>query len=256
MYLIYSQGELMSPTRRDFSHVPNFTGYMKKIARWFATMPAGMKILDMPAGAGKMREALMPFGHKVVCGDINREAEDYIFVDMSKPLPFHDNNFDAVICLEGLEHLIEPSLLIEELVRITRKGGYIIISTPNITSMFSRLQFLFTGTFYQFNPALVPKVLPGERKDRGHITPLSYFQIRFLFEHFGASIISVDGDKFKKKILAPLFIPIILLGMLLSRILFLNGGKENRKRNRQIYSHMISTPVMLSRSLIIYLQKD
>jgi len=78
----------MKSSNRDFSHVPNFTGYMKKIADWIASWPSGMKILDMPAGAGKMREALRPYGHEVVCGDINKEARDYVYLDMNKPLPF------------------------------------------------------------------------------------------------------------------------------------------------------------------------
>jgi len=245
----------MPSTKRDFSHVPNFTGYMKKIAGWFADRPP-MRILDMPAGAGKMREALAPLGHEVVCGDINRESGDYVYVDMSRPLPFEDGSFDAVVCLEGLEHMIEPALLISEIVRVTRRGGHIIISTPNITNMYSRLQFLFTGTFYQFNPAPIPVVRPGEMKDRGHIAPMSYFQIRYLFEHFGASVTSVDGDKFKKKVLAPLFLPIVLAGMLISRVLMREGGPGTAGRNREIFSHMLSLPMLMSRSLIVYLQKD
>lgn len=244
----------MPSDRRDFSHVPNFTAYMKMIAGWFADRPP-MRILDMPAGAGKLREALAPLGHHVVCGDINRESEDYVYVDMSKPLPFEDGSFDAVVCLEGIEHMIEPAQLIGEIVRITKKGGHIIITTPNITNMYSRLQFLFTGTFYQFNPAPIPLVSPGEMKDRGHIAPISYFQIRYLFEHFGARVTGVDGDRFKKKMLAPLYMPIILLGMLMSRLLMRQGAPETRERNREIFSHMLSAPMLLSRSLIVYLQK-
>lgn len=245
----------MPETKRDFSHVPNFTGYMKKIAVWFADKPP-MRILDMPAGAGKMREALSPLGHEVVCGDINMESGDYVYVDMSKPLPFEDESFDAVICLEGLEHMIEPAGLISEIARVTRKGGRIIVSTPNISNMYSRLQFLLTGTFYQFNPAPIPVVRPGEMKDRGHISPMPYFRIRYLFEHYGAHVTAVDGDKFKKKILAPLFLPVILLGMLVSRVLMREGTQETRGRNREIFSHMLSAPALMSRSLIVYLQKD
>ncbi|HWR58716.1 MAG TPA: class I SAM-dependent methyltransferase, partial [Thermodesulfovibrionales bacterium] len=242
----------MISTDRDFSHVFNFTGYMKRIVNWFESRPPGMNILDMPAGAGRMRDALARFGHQVVCGDINREQDDYVFVDMNRPLPFPDNAFDAVLCLEGIEHVINPVSLIGEIVRITKKGGFIIISVPNITNLFSRLQFLLTGIFYQFNPALVPARLPEEMKDRGHISPLTYWQLRYLFEHFGASVDHIDGDRYKKKVLMPVYLPIILSGRLLSRKML---RVENNIRNRGIYSHMVSAPLLFSRSLIMYLVK-
>jgi ubiquinone/menaquinone biosynthesis C-methylase UbiE len=240
---------------KDFSHVSKFTGYMRKIVDWFASKPSGMNILDMPAGAGKMREALSKYGHNVVCGDINKEHEDYVFVDMNRPLPFSDNNFDAVICLEGIEHVVDPVVLISEIVRVTKKEGSIIISVPNITNMYSRLQFLFTGIFYQFNPGETPTVLPGEMKDRGHISPLTYWQLRYLFEYFGASISHVDGDRYKKKVFLPVYLPLIMLGNLLLRGMLPKDKSNNSDRNAEIYSHMQSAPLLLSRSLILYLVK-
>ena len=67
-------------TEARFSHVHKFTGYMGKIAGWFAQRPAGLKILDMPAGAGRMRDALMPYGHQVVCADINEEKWHHYYL--------------------------------------------------------------------------------------------------------------------------------------------------------------------------------
>ena len=245
----------MSPQKREFSHVYTYTGYMKKIVDWFAAKPSGMSVLDMPAGAGKMREALNPHGHKVVCGDINKEKEDYVYVDMNKALPFPDNHFDAVTCLEGIEHVLDPTFLIGEITRITKKGGTIIISVPNITNMYSRLMFLFTGIFFQFNPTANPRVEPDEMKDRGHISPMPYWQLKYLFDYFGATVSDIDGDRFKKKILLPIFLPIILLGKLFSMGMLLNNKHNKAEENAEIHSHMMSAPLLLSRSLILYLTK-
>lgn len=44
--------------------------------------------------------------------------------------PFDDNSFDAVLCQEVFEHLEDPVLLATELLRCTRPGGAIIITTP------------------------------------------------------------------------------------------------------------------------------
>ena len=169
-----------------FSHVSNFTGYMQVVADYFAGRPGGLTILDLPAGNGLLADALRGSGHTVVCGDINRERADYRYVDMATPLPFADGEFDAVICLEGLEHLVNPVQLIAELSRVTRARGEIVVSTPNVMSLFSRLHQVFTGVHYQFNPGAVPEVAPGEAADRGHIFPLSFYQLAYLFAQHGA----------------------------------------------------------------------
>ena len=44
-------------------------------------------------------------------------------------LPFHDKEFDLVICSEVLEHLNEPSKALKEVRRVT--GGFCIMSVPN-----------------------------------------------------------------------------------------------------------------------------
>jgi len=46
--------------------------------------------------------------------------------------PFADGEFDISLCLESVEHFARPDLIINELGRITRSGGTMILSTPNI----------------------------------------------------------------------------------------------------------------------------
>jgi SAM-dependent methyltransferase len=53
-----------------------------------------------------------------------------IGADLSKELPIASNCIDGAICLEVLEHLPEPSLLINEVFRILKTNGKFIISTP------------------------------------------------------------------------------------------------------------------------------
>jgi SAM-dependent methyltransferase len=241
---------------REFSHVANFTGYMEVVADHFAGRQQGLKVLDLPAGNGLLSDALRTMGHTVICGDINRERTDYRYVDMTGPLPFTDGEFDAVICLEGLEHLVDPARLIADLVRITRPGGEIVITTPNVMSFYSRLHYLFTGTPYQFNPALVPQVAAGVAADRGHVSPLSYFQLRHMFSEHGAPVKAVLGDRFKRKILFPLYFLLFPMVWLCSRALLLRQGDARYDaRNRELYAHSLSAPLLFSRSLILVLEK-
>jgi SAM-dependent methyltransferase len=251
------KGRAVSGQWREFSHVGNFTGYMEVVARHFEERPKGMRILDLPAGNGLLADGLRAMGHTVVCGDINRERADYTYVDMAAPLPFRDGEFDAAICLEGVEHLVNPVGLIAELSRVVRAGGAIVVSTPNVMNFYSRLQYLFTGTPYQFNPASLPEIAKGVAADRGHIFPLSYFQLRYLFAQHGAAVKQVLGDRYKRKLLIPIYIFLLPLAWLWSTLLLTRQGDVRYEaRNRELHAHSLSAPLLYSRSLVLVLEKE
>ena len=240
----------------NFSHVANFTGYMDVVAEYFRTQRGHLRVLDPPAGNGLLADALREAGHEVTCGDINRARPDYRYVDMAEPLPFADGEFDAAICMEGIEHLVDPVRLVGELARVTRHGGAIVVTTPNVMNFYSRLQFLFTGVPYQFNPAAVPRLARGEIGDRGHIFPLSYFQLRYLFEQHGVVVNQVLGDRYKRKALLPLYLALLPIGWLWSRFLLIHeGDASQRERNRELLAHAFSAPLLFSRSLVLVLEK-
>src|SRR3990172_11450091 len=48
------------------------------------------------------------------------------------PLPFADGEFDAILCFETIEHVSRPQVLIAELGRVTRSGGTLVLTTPNV----------------------------------------------------------------------------------------------------------------------------
>lgn len=48
-----------------------------------------------------------------------------------RKLPFDDNHFDSVGSLNVLEHVDEPEAFIADLVRVTKPGGKVVISSPN-----------------------------------------------------------------------------------------------------------------------------
>ncbi len=62
--------------------------------------------------------------------------------DLGKSLPYHDYYFDIVTCLQVIEHLTNPEHLVKEMYRILKPGGILILSTPNLASLGSRLRLL------------------------------------------------------------------------------------------------------------------
>jgi len=247
-------GSTATPTR-DFSHVGNFTDYMEIVFHLLASEKGRCRILDIPAGKGLLADRLAALGHEVVCADINRERPQYVFADMNEALPFADAEFGAVICTEGLEHTLDPSALIAELCRVTRPAGRIILSVPNIQNVFSRLKFLCTGFFYQFSPwGSFPRAR-GEQKDRGHISSLSYLQLRYLFGYNGARLVAVAGDRWKKKWLIPLLLPVIALGWIWARIELARQPAAARQEGLAMLRDLFSPPALFGRSLVLVFQK-
>jgi SAM-dependent methyltransferase len=238
----------------QFTHRDKFSSYMQVVASGLPPAKPGQSALDIPAGCGHMGRVLQELGYEVVNADVNRESAEYHFADMNERLPFEDARFDLVICLEGIEHVLSPYHLIGELARVTRPGGRIVISTPNVATLLSRVYFLMTGTFFQFNPALMVECEPGRTRDRGHISPLPYQNLRYIAQHFGLRVIEVKTDRLKRKVLFPLYLLIGSLGRLWGRRL-LAVDQVGGERHSQLYEHLFSTPIVFGRTMIVFLEK-
>ena len=234
-------------TLKDFTHVHNLTGYMKIVEIIvMGTNRKNLKILDMPAGNGLLSDNLRSYGHEVTCADFNSEREEYDYVNMEKKLPYEDALFDVIICLEGIEHIIEPSSLVSELCRVTKSDGFVIISLPNVQSLFSRLKFLFTGTFYQFEPE-GSRHPQGRFVDRGHISPLTLMQLQYLFGEFEFKLCIVTGDKIKRKLLLPIYLILWLINWI---FLSIRSSKTQDNSIKRLYKFLLSPRCLMSRSLI------
>jgi len=133
-------------------------------------IPAGARILD--AGAGERQ-------FKKFCAHLNYVAQDFgqydgrgdqvglqtgswdqtdldIICDITN-IPEPDSSFDAIMCVEVLEHLPSPILAIKEFSRLLRSGGHLIITAP-----FCSLTHLAPYHFYSgFNKYFYQTHLPS-----------------------------------------------------------------------------------------------
>jgi len=239
----------------EFSHRHNFTGYMERVLAMTARLPAG-RVLDIPAGAGQVTEAMRAQGHEVVPADINEHDASFVHADMTRRLPFEDQSFDIVICLEGIEHVQRPHDLLGELLRVCKVGGQVILSTPNVSNMFSRVQFLFTGTMHQFHFSQLRDLAPNAADDRFHISPVGLDWLTHDGRYWGAEVAEVGRDKVKRVLMLPVFAVVYLLGWFWMWRLYVGKGRpELRDRNRVMFRRASSMQATLGRSLIVRFKK-
>ena len=100
------------------------------------------KTLDVGYACGTLHERIMKKVGKKNCFGIDTEEE--IKDEMHKKasaekIPFKDNFFECIVAGELIEHLKKPRLFLEESARVLKKGGRIIITTPNKDSLINRI---------------------------------------------------------------------------------------------------------------------
>jgi 2-polyprenyl-3-methyl-5-hydroxy-6-metoxy-1,4-benzoquinol methylase len=112
--------------------------------------------LDAGAGVGDFTRVLLGQGHvgvyacDIEVGSFSVDGVVCVRCDLNVSLPYRSGSFDVVVALEVVEHLENPRFFLREVGRVLRCGGRLVLSTPNVTSLRSRLSFLFKGFFTQF----------------------------------------------------------------------------------------------------------
>ena len=139
------------------------------------------KILDFGCGEGALSQRLKDDGYQVYSVDINAkdfkaetefEMLDFNNADMvAQFYERHHEEFSMVIGVEVIEHVENPWQYIRDLKSLVKPGGYILLSTPNITSWYSRIRFLFYGRFHQFNDV---------DREYGHINPIALDELEWI----------------------------------------------------------------------------
>ena len=73
----------------------------------------------------------------------SRTSFNFKRVNLEKGTPFPDEHFDIIYAAEIIEHMYNPDFLLSEINRILKKDGFLILSTPNLCSVYNRILMLF-----------------------------------------------------------------------------------------------------------------
>jgi ubiquinone/menaquinone biosynthesis C-methylase UbiE len=139
------------------------------------------RALDLGVGDGRLAAAIRTA--KLVGADVSQVAldrartrlpdADLVLVEPDEPLPFPDNDFDLVTCIETLEHVRDVQLALSEIRRVLRPGGRLALTTPAS----ARWRVLFRGVEHPFSP---------------HIRSFTRRSLRTILETMGFHVIELD----------------------------------------------------------------
>ena len=200
-------------------------------------------LLDVPAGAGAFALQARRLGYAVTCGDIDRsrfsaEGLQCERVYLNQPWPYGDARFDVVACIEAIEHLENPWLMIREANRVLKRGGVFLVTTPNVLSIKSRVSYLLNGYPNYFHFGVVHRPDRDEELPIDHINPVGFLELRHILVRSGFHVEAVETNRY------------VYRNRLLSKILKFFTRSRWRRRTRKNVAESELRTIMLSPALL------
>ncbi len=191
-----------------------------KAVEFIETLKPG-RMLDLPSGSGRLSWLLSKKGHNVVAGDIkphifkNPEIP-IVQMDLQGDLPFKDNSFEGLFCVEGPEHIENMYHAFREFARVLKTDGRVIVSLPNYSNIEARLRVLFYGIVEPVGGRGNIEQGSIESRDLPHVNRPLYPMLKMALEYAGFSVEKVETVNPKKKqmILFPFYLAIALFTMI------------------------------------------
>jgi 2-polyprenyl-3-methyl-5-hydroxy-6-metoxy-1,4-benzoquinol methylase len=155
-----------------------------------------LTVLDVGCGDGTVSRLFIQVGHRVLGVDLVPEfvekagekgVEARVADVTQEGLPFPAGQIDAVYAGALIEHLYDPEFFLRECHRVLREEGIVVLSTPNIASLTSRLRMLLGK-----GPKFYASALSQEFG--GHIRMFTAGTLAQLLDENGFSVEEVTAD--------------------------------------------------------------
>jgi len=182
-----------------------------------------LAVLDLSCGRGEIMRQLAADGCRVRGTHYRRD--DYKLrdapsaqladlpidgdVDLLRPLPYAAGSYDVVLLTEVVEHLPTCIPVTHEVGRILRPGGHLVLSTPNVARLHSRLHYFLTGTHKLIRRRVGWDIAPDDLY-AFHIGPVDFPLLHAVLHQAGLQMERLVFTRFKLRhawllLLYPLF---------------------------------------------------
>jgi SAM-dependent methyltransferase len=233
---------------------------------------AGKVVVDLPAGGGRMSRVLRDLGATVEPYDLypeffKVEGLTCRFADLETTLPIPDAHADYVLFQEGMEHLPDQLRPLREFNRILKKGGRVILTTPNPSCLRARLCHLLLDSYLiarmPINETSAIRFL--DKKEQrfyfGHIFLIGAQKLRILGRVAGFRIAAIHSNKYSKfSLLLGVFYPLLAVVNLWAYFRSCRRLGQDPARTREIMREVLwlnlHPRVLFAKKLFFELEKE
>ena len=171
-------------------------------SRLLETRGAGGTLLDAGCGTGGFWRAVSARFSACTGVDAVRYPElpaavHFVAANLDGRLPLDDASVDTAAAIEVVEHLENPRTFVRELARVTKPGGWIVLTTPNQLSALSLLCLAAKGSFSAFQDGDYP----------AHRTALLEIDLRRIASESGLEEVAVEYTRWGRLPLTPWHYP-------------------------------------------------
>ncbi len=117
----------------------------------------GKDVLEIACGDGMSGTALSIYGHQITLldyqdwRDSRARGQTFIQADLGKPIALPNSSYDFIFSFNAFEHIPNPALAMNEMVRILRPGGFVWLDfNPLYASPLGLHAFSFKMPYPQF----------------------------------------------------------------------------------------------------------
>ena len=153
-------------------------------------------VLDVASGTGAMLARLRDTGFsglQAIERNVDRfQVKGLTPIAINLNLDFcgkFDRSFALITAVEIIEHLDSPRHFLLQVRSLLQDGGYLLLTTPNVSNWVGRIKFLVSGNLRWFEEA--------HYKQR-HISPITDVQMRLMLNEVGFQLMDTTsaGDFF------------------------------------------------------------
>ncbi len=180
--------------QKEFNFFDKFIRYLR-LKKILPYIDKNKIVCDLGCGDGTILKTISErikegYGLDVKMASSDKTNLHFIEADIAKPLPLESDKFDAVFLLAVLEHLESPDIILNEIRRILKPDGKLVLTTPSPRSR-PLLEFL------AFKLKLISR---DEIMDHKHY--YSKKELNDLLIKFGFKILKIKTFEFGLNLLA------------------------------------------------------